>query len=1348
MGVENYHVIELVGEGSFGKVYKGRRKFTGQTVAMKFILKHGKSEKDILNLRQEIEILRKLKHENIIEMLDAFESPQEFCVVTEFAQGELFEILEDDKCLPEKQVQAIAKQLVRALHYLHSNRIIHRDMKPQNILIGAGSIIKLCDFGFARAMSLNTVVLRSIKGTPLYMAPELVREQPYNHTADLWSLGVILYELYVGQPPFYTNSVYALIRHIVKDPVKYPEDMSPNFKSFLKGLLNKDSQKRLTWPALLDHPFVKENTEEIAARELRAANAAARGCDAAWRGEVNCMLTSTLTCPVPSSQSGKEELSISPRNRDAPICPDDRSTQDPCLDMTNSSQHHEPNPSVTIAHASEINVVDRLENSSRTMKGAHDICHDNEALSLVLQPFKAFSSEGMQLSDQQIFCINQSLRILGNLVAAGTLHSNAILDCMIPTIITFLTALFTNETSDSHTLSCKVLSVLRKLMEAGASRMGTSLGPSWPTLLGYYAQVVGYAKDISGRLLYESTVCIALVMCRVAQGLKTSSFVAGHDVVSDRLLMETLMQILDQAITSNIVDLLAICLTSSGSSLMSGSVNLLPAACEACKALWAVVDAMDTACMKGATSLFPLSASRGPLLEENGHGQCKNPEMKSSISVDMLAKKFLKSKGMQIAIYYVLHQGPESVLSSCMQLLMRWCLSCATICNVLCGLPSPLPAANASDGGGDGTILADLFCIISLCSSSSHKNTTGDTYDSKSNKISNPGALVRSSCLTVATVAQGLKLTGRATSSCMLTASQKKQRARLSVLAHQAASDDRSTASIEPYCSAAMLALSSIISLDDDMGHMNSHIAEMALALIPPTATLRGHLRLAFPDESSVPCKNSVMLTYWHGIRDGCVGLLEKRLKYGGPLAIEQACSNGIPAHLTCLLANPQKEDSQGKVIAKDLPGLSPLGVVWTLSSIAHCLAGGSFHDILYRREPLKLLSDLMSETHLNALKCWTGYGGGSDGIKDLVNSIIDVLAFPFVAVQSVPGSPLTSASVSSGYLLNSGSPGARMCAENADMVKIIEANMPQYVQMLLEASIPRRVLRCLGYVDVRQMGKTVAFVAKMVGYRPLVLQLLGEGLLEEHKMKGLLQDSSPLEVVLDLLMIISDLARMSKDFYEAIDKANLLEFLRKFLTHQDSNIRAKACSAIGNMCRHSPYFYDSLIRHDIIDPLIERCSDPDKRTRKFACFAVGNAAYHNDLLYDELRVSIPQLTNLLQAGEEDKTRANAAGALSNLVRNSNKLCEDIISNGAMQALLKLVSDCSLAAMSPRRGDAAGESPLKIALFALGNMCVHAPCRHFLLSSEYFSVFARLRQSPDPTISKYASRILTRFHDA
>lgn len=288
--MENYIVIEHVGEGSFGKVYKARRKNTGFSVAMKFINKHGKSEKDIKNLRQEIGILRKLNHENIILMFDAFETDRDFCVVTEYAQGELFDILQDDQRLPEKTVQQIAKQLVKALHYLHSNRIIHRDMKPQNVLIGSGGRIKLCDFGFARAMSSNTIVLTSIKGTPLYMSPELVKEQPYDATSDLWSLGVILYELYVGQPPFYTNSIYSLINHIVKDPVKYPGDISRDFKSFLQGLLQKNPLKRLTWPHLLHHPFVRETESDRDQRQQEQSHLLTCGGFGGPRERLECIV--------------------------------------------------------------------------------------------------------------------------------------------------------------------------------------------------------------------------------------------------------------------------------------------------------------------------------------------------------------------------------------------------------------------------------------------------------------------------------------------------------------------------------------------------------------------------------------------------------------------------------------------------------------------------------------------------------------------------------------------------------------------------------------------------------------------------------------------------------------------------------------------------------------------------------------------------------------------------------------------------------------------------------------------------------------------------------------------------
>ncbi|KAL1527882.1 hypothetical protein AB1Y20_009258 [Prymnesium parvum] len=272
--MENYHVLELVGEGSFGKVYKGRRRYCGQIVALKIIPTAGRSETELVSLRQEIDILRTLRHENIVLMLDYFETEDGMCVVTEFAQGELFALLEDDKSLPETEIRAIASQLTHALQYLHSNRVIHRDMKPQNVLVGANSRVMLCDFGFARAMSNQTTVLTSIKGTPLYMSPELVQELPYDHKSDLWSLGVILYELFVGQPPFYTNNIYSLINMILKDPVVYPPTMSVAFKSFLKGLLTKDPKRRMGWPELMRHPFISASsnrrlTQRVAPHALK-----------------------------------------------------------------------------------------------------------------------------------------------------------------------------------------------------------------------------------------------------------------------------------------------------------------------------------------------------------------------------------------------------------------------------------------------------------------------------------------------------------------------------------------------------------------------------------------------------------------------------------------------------------------------------------------------------------------------------------------------------------------------------------------------------------------------------------------------------------------------------------------------------------------------------------------------------------------------------------------------------------------------------------------------------------------------------------------------------------------------
>ncbi|KAJ6744041.1 PROTEIN KINASE RELATED [Salix purpurea] len=1337
MGVENYHVIELVGEGSFGKVYKGRRKYTGQTVAMKFIMKHGKTDKDIHNLRQEIEILRKLKHENIIEMLDSFESPQEFCVVTEFAQGELFEVLEDDKSLPEEQVQAIAKQLVRALHYLHSNRIIHRDMKPQNILIGAGSVVKLCDFGFARAMSTNTVVLRSIKGTPLYMAPELVREQPYNHSADLWSLGVILYELFVGQPPFYTNSVYALIRHIVKDPVKYPDDMSLNFKSFLKGLLNKVPQNRLSWPMLLEHPFVKETSDELDARVMSAATSASRECGAAWRGEVNNMQAST----------GRSDSVAAFENCNPPKLHSNADLNCPNAVKGNSSPQEEfpgfASPNDVKQPGNQI--LDRLESNSLTVKGANIIGQDNEALTIILLPLRKWSKESLQsLRDQDILTTKQSLRIISNLVAAGA--TGGLANEVLSELFNFTTTLVSLKSSELGDLLAKSFSIIKLQLDNIGSSISSSYFKHWVALTEIFSQIVGGHEETSGSVLVESCACIATMLSAVDDGLKATSLTS--EAASTPAINEALKQILDHAKTCGLVENLSLCLATSGSSLVSGSLNMLRAACEACRATWSLIDAVETLFRKENVYSFPLNSLQSHSLQcldirDQERGSLVGTD--SARIIEAVTRAFLRSKAVQVAIFYCLKQRLEPALSACIQILSRCCLHNAMVPGVLCGLPSSLPVTTVVSGGGDKTILSEIFSILSWCTLS---NKDPETNNLKS-KFANSSTVVLNSCLLLAIVAQCMKSTGRNSALFMLTSSPKNQLSRLSIIGHQFSPEDKLKISLQPHCASAMLALASILSLESGAS-VESSISEIAVPLIPRSATLCEHLKISPVEGNELGPRNMNVLSYWHGLRDGCVGLLESRLKWGGPLAVKQSCASGMPLLLIDLLSSNRSITShQGIDNTKDQVGLSPIGVVWAVSSICHCLSGGApiFRQILLRSEHVKRIAELISDVHLKLVKSWSGPGGGKDGVREAVNAVVDILAFPFVAVQNAPGLPSATASVNSGFVLNMGSPGGKIFIEDKDMAKAIEEDMGKYLKILAELGLPGVILRCVEYMELKDLGRPVAFLAKMVGHRPFAIQLVGRGLLDPNMMKRLLDSMSPREVMLDVLMIVSDLARMDEGFYEHINGASILEFLKKFLTHEDPNMRAKTCSALGNMCRHSSYFYGSLARSRIISLLIDRCSDPDKRTRKFACFAIGNAAYHNEMLYDELRRSIPQLANLLLSAEEDKTKANAAGALSNLVRNSSNLCDDIVSKGAMQALLKLVADCSAVALNPMRKDAVNESPLKIALFSLAKMCAHLPCRQFLRSSELFPVIGRLRQSPEATIANYATVIIKRVAD-
>ncbi|KAI4324879.1 hypothetical protein MLD38_030324 [Melastoma candidum] len=1328
MGIDDYHVIELVGEGSFGKVYKGRRKYTCQTVALKFILKQGKSDKDILNLRQEIEILRKLKHENIIQMLDAFESPQEFCVVTEFAQGELFEILEDDKCLPEEQVQAIAKQLVKALHYLHSNRIIHRDMKPQNILISSGSVVKLCDFGFARAMSMNTVVLRSIKGTPLYMAPELVREQPYNHTADLWSLGVILYELFVGQPPFYTNSVYALIRHIVRDPVKFPENMSPNFKSFLKGLLCKAPENRLTWPALLEHPFVKEEAKVLASNILLEAS---RGPLKEKGDNVN-----PESGKPPNSVNGTAVNSPTSNNECSSHC-DVTSNYSPCEDFPGFMTPSQVEKSGGLS-------LDKLENNSRTVKGAQVIGQNNDALAAILLPLKKWTTNSQNCQrNQDVANSSQALMILSNLLAARAIRSKEVIHELLTEVLQFSYTIVSLKSINLDDLVAKGLTIAKVLVDSPESPTACSYFKQWVILVDIFSEVMKQNEGTSLKLQSELVACITIMLCAVIRGVKASF----HDSKSASAVIETTEQMMNYAMKSGLVDKLCLCLEISGSGLASGSSNFVSVACEACNALWSLIDTMEVLFQRENYYSSPQDTLQVSLhqldIKEIEQG---SPIGKEAMRVvDMVTRAFLKSKSIQLAIHCAFRQNQEDTVLSLIQMLCRCCFQSRVVSNLLCGLRNSSVASTVISGGEDGTIVSEIFSLLSLCALPENKDDQTGDKNNRRIKLSNPSAMVLHCSILLATTAHCLRISGRNSASSLLTSSPKKQASRLSVLASFFAPDICAKSPSEPHISSSMLAAAFILSLEN--GTSISSVLEIALPFIPSTTLLCKYLQISPPDATEVG-KIAGMLSYSYGFRDGCIGLIDLTVKWGNQLPSQQLYRSGIYQLLYDLLSAWYYDESNKACNkAKVRAGLSPVGVIWAVSSIYYSLGGGveTFRQVFLVKEFMSAILNLVSIPNLQLLMHWNGPSGGKEGVIDLLNAVVNLYAFPFIAIQSTP-MPSAAASVTSGSLLNMGY-GMRTCIAEREMVKAVEQGIGDYIKVLLEVGMPATMLQCLDHVELKDSGRLVALVAKMTGHRPLAIQLIAKGLLHPNKMRRLLGSTSPKEVIVDILMIISDLARTDQAFYEYINGANILDSLKEFLNHEDPNIRAKTCSAVGNMCRYSAFFYDSLARYQIDVLLVDRCSDPDKRTRKFACFAIGNAAYHNDVLYEGLKKSIPQLAALLVSTDDDKTKANAAGALSNLVRNSDKLCIDMVSQGAMQALLKLVADCSAVALNPSRSSALNESPLKIALFSLAKMCTYQPCRQFLRSSDLFPVIGRLRQSSESTIASYASIIVSRIGD-
>ncbi|XP_039193462.1 serine/threonine-protein kinase ULK3 isoform X2 [Crotalus tigris] len=269
--LEDFLLTERLGSGTYATVFKAyRKKNSREVVAIKCVSKKNLNKASVENLLTEIEILKNIRHPHIVELKDFQWDKEYIYLIMEYCPGgDLSRFIRSRRILPEKVACIFLQQLACALKFLHDKNICHLDLKPQNILLTSleKSHLKLADFGFAQHMSPRDEK-HVLRGSPLYMAPEMVCNRQYDARVDLWSVGVILYEALFGRLPFASKSFAELEEKIRSNqPVELPSRprLSPECRDLLQRLLQRDPQQRISFQAFFAHPFV--DMEHMASAE-------------------------------------------------------------------------------------------------------------------------------------------------------------------------------------------------------------------------------------------------------------------------------------------------------------------------------------------------------------------------------------------------------------------------------------------------------------------------------------------------------------------------------------------------------------------------------------------------------------------------------------------------------------------------------------------------------------------------------------------------------------------------------------------------------------------------------------------------------------------------------------------------------------------------------------------------------------------------------------------------------------------------------------------------------------------------------------------------------------------------
>ncbi|KAM9375946.1 death-associated protein kinase 2 isoform 2-T2 [Pholidichthys leucotaenia] len=284
--VEDFYELGVeLGSGQFAVVRRCKEKSTGTEYAAKFIKKRQSrvSRRGVRReeIEREVDILQQLQHPNTVSLHDVYETRTDVVLILELVSGgELFDFLAQKETLSEEEATQFMKQILDGVLFLHSRRIVHFDLKPENIMLLDRNAelprIKLIDFGLAHKIETGSD-FKNIFGTPEFVAPEIVNYEPLGLAADMWSIGVITYILLSGASPFLGDTKQETLANISAVNYQFDEDLfigtSELAKSFIRQLLEKDTRKRMTIQDALNHPWIKPvNSRQAMVKRLSVVN--------------------------------------------------------------------------------------------------------------------------------------------------------------------------------------------------------------------------------------------------------------------------------------------------------------------------------------------------------------------------------------------------------------------------------------------------------------------------------------------------------------------------------------------------------------------------------------------------------------------------------------------------------------------------------------------------------------------------------------------------------------------------------------------------------------------------------------------------------------------------------------------------------------------------------------------------------------------------------------------------------------------------------------------------------------------------------------------------------------------